>query len=1021
MRKGPIIASGLLLSWCQCVFGLDPALDVSQYAHTAWRIEEGFPPAQVESIAQNEDGYLWLGTDIGLFRFDGVRTVQWRAPDEHSLPDNHIRSLLATRDGALWIGTWAGLARWKGDKLTTFPELNEWYINDLLEDRGGIVWLSALSLAARTGRLCSVRDDRLHCDGDDGRFGRAVGSLHQDADGRLWAATEASVWEFGRGEPKLRASTGPIPTYQTLADDEKGALLVATRTGIVRLMRDADKSSPAPVPRVESAHLLRDRDGALWIGATGLAGTPGLWHVGAAHTDTFGKSGGLSGENIWRMFEDREGDIWVATNQGLDRFHDTSVKTYAVAEGLSSPNVTAVIAARDGSTWISTTNGLNHWSSVGRRVYGYRGKVPEVWATQPAGPRVAVTSGLSLGEGSLLEDSRGRIWIATHAGVGYLENERYVPIGRVTEGFIDAITEDHTGTIWVAHELELLRIDGDRIVQRLPWTELGNHGAASRLVADPRLGGLWVGYRLGGVAHIADGHVRAFYSSANGLAKGRVYDLRVDSEGALWIASEGGLSVVAHGRIVRLDSRNGLPCDAVEWTIEDEAGAAWIATSCGLARIDRGELHAWSKAPEHGSDRRINATTVLGNSEGVRNAISLNTYSPHVARSTDGKLWFVTSVGVSVLDPRALHLNKLAPPVHIDQVIADRTTYVPAFRLELPSTMRELQVDYTAPSLVAPEKVLFRYKLEGYDHNWQNAGTRRQAFYTNLPPGDYRFHVIASNNSGVWNEKGASLDLSITPAFWQTTWFHALCVAAILAFLWMLYWQRMRQVAHEFDLKLESRVGERTRIARELHDTLLQSFQGLLLRFKTVESLLATRPDEARKVLESAIDQTREAITEGRRAVQALRSVPGEDREFSGELKALAEELARDPANIGTGEVLLNVEGAPRALRPLVRDELYRIASEALRNALRHASANRIEVHLEYGRREFELRVRDDGKGMDPGALTGAGRPGHFGLHGMRERAELAGGELALWSAVGAGTEIEVRIPASRAYAAGRG
>jgi signal transduction histidine kinase len=358
--------------------------------------------------------------------------------------------------------------------------------------------------------------------------------------------------------------------------------------------------------------------------------------------------------------------------------------------------------------------------------------------------------------------------------------------------------------------------------------------------------------------------------------------------------------------------------------------------------------------------------------------------------------------------------------VHIEQIIADRKTYeMTSYEkgdLRLPPLVRDLEIDYTALSLVAPERNQFRYKLEGYDGDWQRVGARRQAFYTQLSPGNYRFRVVASNNSGVWNEKGASLDFSIAPAYWQTTWFRALCAAAILAFIWMLFWLRMRQLAHEFDMKVEARVEERTRIARELHDTLLQSFNGLLLRIRTVHTLLSKRPDEARQILESAIDDAREALTEGRQAVQGLRSSAVDSQEFTQAIKTLTEELVNDPTGAGAAEMRLNIEGTARPLRPLIRDEIYRIASEALRNAFRHAGATRIEIQLGYDERSFELRVRDDGKGIDPQFLRDEGKPGHFGLHGMRERAERLGGKFTVWSAPASGTEVVLTVPGATAY-----
>jgi signal transduction histidine kinase len=331
--------------------------------------------------------------------------------------------------------------------------------------------------------------------------------------------------------------------------------------------------------------------------------------------------------------------------------------------------------------------------------------------------------------------------------------------------------------------------------------------------------------------------------------------------------------------------------------------------------------------------------------------------------------------------------------------------------------VRDLTIDYTALSFVAPEKVLFRYKLEGTDRDWQDVGNRRQAFYTNLSPGNYRFRVAACNNSGVWNEAGTFLDFSIAPAYYQTTWFRISCVAAFLVLLWGLYRLRIKELQHQFAIGLEARVNERTRIARELHDTLLQSFQGLMLRFQTVDEMLPARPLDAKNALEGALDRADQAISEGRDAITDIRASTLASRDLAKSITALmtnlSEELAAGSGRSITFRVL--VEGVPRAVRPTLQDEIYRIARESLRNAFRHAQAGHIETEIMYGE-SLRLRFRDDGKGIDPSVVEHGGRSGHWGLPGIRERAKQIGAQLAIWSELGAGTEVELSIPGSIAY-----
>jgi signal transduction histidine kinase len=417
--------------------------------------------------------------------------------------------------------------------------------------------------------------------------------------------------------------------------------------------------------------------------------------------------------------------------------------------------------------------------------------------------------------------------------------------------------------------------------------------------------------------------------------------------------------------------------------------------------------------------RRIIQTTVFGSSAGVRIRANVGGHSPHVAKSPDGKLWFLPLDGVSVVDPRHLPFNSLPPPVHIEQVLADRKTYDLASAgkggLRLPALIRDVEIDYAALSLVAPEEVHFQYKLQGWDRDWQDAGNRRQAYYGNLPPRHYRFQVRASNNSGVWNEAGASLDFSIDPAYYQTNLFRFSGAAVLLVLLGALYQLRLRQLARQFSIRLEERVSERTRIARDLHDTLLQSFQGVLMQFDAVAYLLGDHP-EARKRLEKVVRQARQAITEGRDAVQGLRSSTVITNDLARAISTFGEELAAGQTGQNRPEFRVHVEGTPRNLAPIVRDEVYRIAGEALRNAFQHAHAGRIEVEIRYARRQLRLRIRDNGRGIAPEILGEGGCAGHYGLPGMRERAGLVGGKLAFSSRIDSGTEAELTIPASVAY-----
>ena len=523
---------------------------------------------------------------------------------------------------------------------------------------------------------------------------------------------------------------------------------------------------------------------------------------------------------------------------------------------------------------------------------------------------------------------------------------------------------------------------------------------------------MWVASWQGGVVYFKDGKVRATYGPGDGLGTGRVNDLYLDHETALWVATEGGLSRIEDGRVSTLTAKGGLPCDAVHGLIEDETKSFWLYMGCGLVRIQRSELDAWFLD----RNRRIK-TTLFDLLDGVKSHAGTFNYAPRMASGKDGKVWFVPFDGVSYVDPGHLSSNPLPPPVRVEEVTANGITYDPAAngQLHLPPNIRDLSVRYTALSFVAPEKVRFRIKLEGQDTDWREL-TDRHVQYTNLAPRSYRFRVLACNNSGVWNEGGATLGFSVDPAFYQANWFLALCVLLLLAMLWAAWQWRVRQLRHQFEMTLDARVGERTRIAREIHDTLLQTFQGVLLRLQIVSQLIRERPNEAQQSLDNTMELAAQAITEGRDAVQGLRDSTVQSNDLARAVNALGEDLATAPASHGSPLFRVTVEGESRELHPILRDEIYRIAAEALRNAFSHARARKIEVEIRYHDDQFRLRVRDDGRGIDPAVLLPQGRQGHYGLPGMRERAAEIGGKLAVWSELDAGTEVELTVPAARAY-----
>ena len=991
------IVLGVLVAGCGCGFALNPSLDISQYGHNAWTVRDGFSLGNIYAIAQTPDGYLWLGGEFGLFRFDGVRSLPWRPPAGQHLPDKPF-SLLVTRDGTLWIGTYAGLATWSGGRLTRYSELDGLLVTSLLEDREGTVWVGLLdgSFGTHAGRLCAMRNGSTQCYGGDGAFGSFVWGLYEDSSGILWAGAESGLWRWKPGPPSRYATPGM--QIHALSKTYDGRVLIAMqRAGLKQVVGGKVETYPIRDPAhpnrllkdrdVNSNKLLWDRDGGLWVGTRDR----GLIHVHEGRTDVFAKSDGLSGDTISSLFEDREGDVWVATTGGLDRFRDLPVTTISVNQRLFSNDTNSVIAATDGSIWVATQDGLTRWKNGQITFFLKSSGLPDDAAQ------------------SLFQDDRGRIWVFTGHGLAYFKDGRFVAVNGVPSEEVYSITGDQAGNLWLSGNRGLSHMLEGHLVEHFPWSALGRREQGKVVLFDH--GGVWISFlRDGGVSYFKDRQVRASYTAANGLGRGNVPGLQLDRDGALWAATEeGGLSRIKDGRIATLTTRNGLPCDTIHFTREDDDRSLWLYTACGLVRIPRPELDAWIADPK----RRVE-TTVWDAADGVRlRPFSPDSYGPPVAKLTDGKLWFLTGEGVQVVDPRHLAVNKLPPPVHIEQVKADGKPYQLKQGMRLPANVRDVWIDYTALSLAAPEKVRFKYMLEGQDPDWKEVINDRQVQYSNLRPRKYRFRVIACNNSGVWNETGDTLEFSIEPRYYQTAWFGGACAAAFLAMLWGLHRLRLHQLAREFNARIEERDEERTRIARELHDTLLQSFQGLMFSFQAARNLLPGRTEEAIRTLDGAIREGDEAIAEGRDAIQGLRANPALESNLEHQLTAAGKELARSSSAEGEPPAFqVTVEGARQPLSPLLQDEVYRIAREILRNAFHHAHASRIEAEIAYDRQFFRLRIRDNGKGIDRKVLEAGARQGHWGLPGVRERAKRIGARLKLWSEPGAGTEAELTVPA---------
>ena len=970
---------------------LDSVLRMSQYAHTSWRLQDGVFNGIPTAIVQTTDGYLWIGTSSGLMRFDGVRFVPWTPPPGGPALSNEIYSLGASRDGSLWIGS-SVLMRWKDGELSSYPKLDG-RINAILEDPAGGVWVTRSRTRDGRGPLCHISDERVRCFGNrDGISIAYAGALFRDMSGTLWLGGSGGV---ARGKPGSFETFVP-PALKALeqlggvgafADGPNGSTLIGMvqsgpNMGLQQFKADHWSSftrDGLDGNTLQINNLLSDRSGSLWIGTV----SQGLCVVRDRRIDYFRSSEGLSSNVIKAIYEDRENNIWVVTSGGLDHFRVPKVLTFASREGLSSDYAGSVLAGADGTVWVGNHDALDEI---------HEGAVSSIRAEQGLpGRRVTV----------LLEDHLGRLWVGADNTLSVREGGRFHTLSRSDGspvGTLQALIEDRNGDLWgipAPNLSRLIHIHGFTVQEEAIGPETSS---IYPIIADSA-GGITVGFRSGDIATYRNGLLRMAIPKANG----RISQLYQTPDNHLFSLSSGKFIGWQNGRPQRLELQNGLPCDNTFTFIVDRQGTLWLYSSCGLIEIDNRELQRWWKDPKARLQHSL-----FDSFDGVQGADT--PFTPTASEAPDGKLWFVNGTVAQVIDPKNLPTNGLAPPVHIESLIADRKSYPLLQALRLPPLTHDLEIDYTGLSFVVPQKVQFRYRLEGRDKDWQDPDTRRQAFYTDLHPGRYRFHVIASNNDGVWNSSGASLEFTIEPAFYQTWWLQTASAMLALAVLAWVIRLRMLIMVRNIHARLAERLDERGRIARELHDTLLQGVLSASIQLDLVEDQLP-KDSPVRGLVQRVLATLRQVTEEGRMALQGLRLQDAENNDLA---KAF---LGVKPEYPHKDTIMFRVvaQGDARVVRPEIRNEVYRIGREAIVNAYVHSEAATIEVEIQYARTQLRLFVRDDGRGIDSSILQG-GRDGHWGLSGMRERSQRIGATFKLRSRPGAGTEVELVVPGHIAF-----
>ncbi|PTL81355.1 sensor histidine kinase [Vitiosangium sp. GDMCC 1.1324] len=964
---------------------------LSQFHHTRWTIKEG-APGQISAIAQTEDGYLWLSAAATLYRFDGVRFERFEPPSGE--PITTIQTLYAPPGGGLWIGfQFGGVAFLQAGRVTWYRGTEGAPVNQVsafATDRDGNVWASS-----RNEGLFRLSGSRWEKIGESwGYPGDQARSLFVDRDGVLWVATGKTLLYLPRDARRFVPTSASVGWVFQLLQAPDGKIWMSEMGGDVRPIPvpGYGQTEKPPALHVESASLLFARDGSLWIPTLGdgirRIARPDRLPAGDAMAasgavESFTERDGLSADYAWPVLEDREGNVWVGTSGGLDRFRASSM---VLAEFPRGSHDFALAAGEGGAVWAGTTN------RPLMRLHD--GEV----AFEHLDPAVR----------SAYRDEEGVVWLGADNGLWRVEDGRLshvtpMPQDSATTMQVQAMTRDRRGTLWVSlTNLGLMQWSDGRWSSAKARLGLPDDAVIHTAMTDGR-GRVWLGHRQGTITRV-DGDELKRFTDADGLKLGAITALASGGR-YVWAGGQFGLAFYDGERFRPLLADGDEPFRGVSGIVERSDGSVWVHAVPGVYHLTAEEIQRAVGDPNHRV--RYELFDFL---DGLPARPTLLRPLPTVVAGDDGRLWFATSNGVVWIDPERIVRNSLPPPVSIVAVQADGHRYALASDVTLPIHPVNLEIDYAALSLSIPERVRFRYQLEGVDERWQDVGTRRAAYYGNLAPGRYRFRVMASNNDGVWNEQGASIELVVPPAFYQTWWFRTLCVAAGLLLLWGMYLLRLRQLTAKVRGRLEERHAERERIARELHDTLLQSVHGLVLRFQAVAEQLPEHAP-ARQALEKALDRADEVLTEGRDRVTELRSSANGGRDLSDALMRVGEDLAEDiPMSFR-----LIVEGMPQELDAAAQAEIFLIGREALVNAFQHARGSAVEVELCYVCNELLVSFRDDGVGMAPEILEMGGRPGG-GLAGMRERAARLGATLHVWGGADAGTEVELRVPAAIAY-----
>lgn len=953
-----------------------PLIPPPEFTLDQWTTVDGLPQNSVNAIAQTPDGYVWVGTFGGLARFDGMHFKLVERTDTAGRHVDRVLSLAVAPDSSLWVGTENGLLQYHRGQFTRFgpaDKLPDHEISALRFDRAGRMWVgTARRGAARyeNGRFTYVRQV-------NGLPIEKVASFVEDRDGATWINSTGYYVKVAPGDSANVVSRG---ADNLLLHDGDDAHWFVVPDGVVR--ERAGNFQRFAMGFGPEVMIPQELPGRYWWATFGN-GVVDFRPDNAGRASAYSLADGAS-YGARALLNGFDGNVWVGTiRNGLLRLKRNLFTTYVKSSGLSNDIITPVMETRDGSLWVGTNcGGLNVVDSARRLVRHY--SIDNATPTSPGGCVF-----------SLAQDSAGAVWVGTWGGgLTRFENgsARHMGALGLRDSVILALFTDRGGTLWIGTNAAGLAEVRDGRVRRVYSSSDGLAHNSVRFITQARDGAMWIG-TLEGLSRLDEnGRIRT-YRASDGLSSPYVRAIHEDADGTLWIGTYGGgIHRLRDGKFVGLRRDNGLADDAVSSIVHDGRGNLWMTGNRGIFRVSRAQLNAFAD----GKLRRVHSV-LYGMDDGLVNAETNGGFQPAAWKDHTGRLWFPTIRGLATVVPAEATEIPRPPSVTVEEIVVDGESRPPTGALRLSPGRPNVEFRYGGVSLSSPQNVTFRYKLEGLDDEWVEPGTRRVAYYSRLPAGEYRFLVTAANRDGVWNPTHAVLSVAVLAPLYQRPWFIA--ATLLIAALALLS-------AHRAVLRTRSAAihMERSRMAREIHDSLLQGFGGIALQLHVAVSRLSL-PASQKSALDRVLGLADRTLIQARQAVWDLRPAGLASSDFATEI----DEAARRILNDTPTSIRVHTTGRKRRLNAASQMESLRIVEEAIINARKHAEASRVTVAIDYRWSYLRLTITDDGKGFD--AEHAILPRGHWGLLGVRERASRIGAKLTLRSGMGVGTMLSLNVP----------